>query len=91
MQYRPEALAIPALRDAEKLAALMGLKVQYYPLYDCKGIGGIIFFADGELMVREEPQGFEAETPRTIQIKANTIVVYTNAVRRNYAAFDIFP
>ena len=90
MQYRPEALAIPALRDPEKLAALMGLEVQYYPLYDCKGIGGVIFFADGELLVREEQQGFKAETPRTIQIKANTIVVNTNAVRRSYAAFDIF-
>ena len=90
MQYRPEALAIPELRDPEKLAALMGLEVRYYPLYDCKGIGGIIFFADGELIVREEPQGFKAETPRTIQVKANTIVVNTNAVRQCYAAFDIF-
>ena len=90
MQYRPEALAIPVLRDSEKLAALMGLEVQYYPLYDCKGIGGIIFFADGELIVREEPQGFKAETPRPIQIKANTIVVNTNAIRQSYAAFDIF-
>ena len=89
-QFRKDAVAIPAYRDPVKLAAWMGLKLQYCPLYNHKGIGGIIFFSDGEIQVREEGHDCEGDRPRTVRIAANTIVINTNCVRYDYSAFNIF-
>ena len=89
-QYRVEAIALPSYRDPAKLAAAMGLSIQYCPLYDHKGIGGIIFFVEGEVQIREEQQEGEEEKTKTVLIPANTIVINTNAIKRDYSAFDIF-
>lgn len=88
--YRQEAIAIPGYRDPVKLAELMGLTVQYLPLFDHKGVGAVLFFADGEIQMREEKEGWEEETPKTVSIPANTIVVNTNTVRSEYSSFDVF-
>ncbi len=89
-QFRRDAVMIPAYRDPMKLAAWMGLKIQYCPLYDHKGIGCIIFFSDGEIQVREEDKDSQEDHPRTIRIEANTIVINTNCVRCDYSAFNVF-
>lgn len=89
-QFRKDSVAIPAYRDPVKLAAWMGLKLQYCPLFNHKGIGGIIFFSDGEIQVREEGHDCEGDRPRTVRIAANTIVINTNCVRYDYSAFNIF-
>ena len=89
-QFHRNAVMIPAYRDPEKLAAWLGLKIQFCPLYDHKGIGGIIFFSDGEIQVREEDKDSEEDHPRAARIDANTIVINTNCVRSDYSAFNIF-
>ena len=89
-QFRKDAVAIPAYRDPVKLAAWMGLKLQYCPLFNHKGIGGIIFFSDGEIQLREEGHDCEGDRPRTVRVAANTIVINTNCVRYDYSAFNIF-
>jgi hypothetical protein len=89
-QFRKDAVAIPAYRDPVKLASWMGLKLQYCPLYNHKGIAGIIFFSDGDILVREEGHDCEEDRPRTVRIAANTIVINTNCVRYDYSAFNIF-
>ncbi len=88
--YRQEAIALPGYRDPVKLAERMGLSVKYYPLFDHKGIGAVLFFADGELLVREEKEGFEEDTAKAVFIEANTIVVNTNSIRVDYSAFDVY-
>jgi hypothetical protein len=80
-QYRQEALLIPNYRDPVKLAERMGLRIEYYPLYNHQHAGAILFFADSELQICDNRQDAEEAMPRTIHVIANTIVVNTNAVR----------
>ena len=89
-QYRQEALLIPNYRDPVKLAERMGLRIEYYPLYDHQHAGAILFFADSELQICDNRENAEEAMPRTIHIIANTIVVNTNAVRSEYSGFNIY-
>lgn len=90
MQYRQEALLIPNYRDPVKLSERMGLRIEYYPLYNHQHAGAILFFADSELQICDNRQNVEEAMPRTIHIIANTIVVNTNAVRSEYSGFNIY-
>lgn len=89
-QYRQEALLIPNYRDPVKLAERMGLRIEYYPLYNHQHAGAILFFADSELQICDNRQDAEEAIPRTIHVIANTIVVNTNAVRSEYSGFNIY-
>ena len=89
-QYRQEALFIPNYRDPVKLAERMGLRIEYYPLYNHQHAGAILFFADSELQICDNRQDAEEAMPRTIHVIANTIVVNTNAVRSEYSGFNIY-
>lgn len=89
-QYRQEALLIPNYRDPVKLAERMGLRIEYYPLYNHQHAGAILFFADSELQICDNRQNAEEAMPRTIHVIANTIVVNTNAVRSEYSGFNIY-
>ena len=95
----PEAVGNPKLRDATKLAARMGLTIRYLDVYEHQDMDSIIFFEDSDLVIGEdrierEPDGSEKHiktgTPVTERIAANTIVVNTNRIRRDYSAFNIF-
>ena len=88
--YCPKAIAHPQFRDPVKLANGMGLSVMHLPLFNHKGIGGVLFFADGEIQVREERAACEEETPKTVLIPANTVVINTNTTRCEYSSFDVF-
>ena len=89
-QYRQEALLIPNYRDPVKLAERMGLRIEYYPLYNHQHAGAILFFADSELQICDNRQNAEEAMPKTIHVIANTIVVNTNAVRSEYSGFNIY-
>ncbi len=96
----PEALMDPKKRDGEELARHYGLSVLYEPIYDDQGVGSILFFAGGKLLVKEQDQRFmmeedkrkddEKNPPKEIYIPANTIVVNTNRNKKEYASFNIF-
>ena len=95
----PEAVNNPKLRNATKLAARMGLTIRYLDVYEHQDMDSIIFFEDSDLVIGEdrverEPDGSEKHiktgTPVTERIAANTIVVNTNRIRRDYSAFNIF-
>ncbi len=96
----PEALMDPKKRDGEELARHYGLSVLYEPIYDDQGVGSILFFAGGKLLVKEQDQRFmmeedkrkddEKNPPKEIYVPANTIVVNTNRNKKEYASFNIF-
>lgn len=89
-QFRPDALYIPGLRDPVNLAERMGLHVVYYPVYQHKHAGAILFFADSDLQVCEETDDIDEIRTKTVRVPANTIVVNTNAVRCEYSGFNVF-
>ena len=95
----PEALVDPKARDAVRLAERMGLSILYLPVYEHKDMDSIVFFQDSTLLVGED-RIEKDESGRRIIIKdacgvtqmipANTIVINTNRVQKEYAAFAIF-
>ena len=50
-KYMPEALTDPSKRDPVELARRMGLNVIYEEVYNHRGVGSILFFKEGDLMV----------------------------------------
>ena len=95
----PDALTDPKLRDAEELARRMGLEIKYLDVYEHRKMNSILFFADSDLVVGEDreivhPDGTKETVktgyPETVRIPANTIVVNTNRVSKECAAFSIF-
>ena len=100
----PEAAADPKKQDAEKLAERYGLSVRYLPVYNGQGAGSILFFAAGKLPVKEQKdrtldaRGMEEakaeddrrNPPEEVSIPANTIVVNTNVILKEHAAFSIY-
>ena len=100
MQYLPEALNDPNKRGAAILAGRMGLTIEYHPVYDHRRmVDSMIFFKEDELAVGEdrvEKDGdgrefsVKAREPEPVIIPANTIVVNTNRICRDYSSFHIF-
>lgn len=95
----PNALKNPSLRKATELARRMGLEIMYLDVYEHQDMDSIIFFEESDLIVGEDkivknPDGstkhLKTGTPTTTHIPANTIVVNTNKIRRDYSAFNIF-
>lgn len=89
-QYRQEALYFSNYRDPVKLAERMGLRIEYYPLYNNQHAGAILFFADSKLQICDNQQNAEGDMPKPIHVIANTIVVNTKAVRSEYSGFNIY-
>ena len=94
-----EALTNPKARDAKELAWRMGLKIEYLPVYDHDGIDSMVFFSDDELIVGqdfvvEDENGKNVrckdQKPHKVKIHADTIVVNTNCIKREYSDFNIF-
>ena len=99
-RFLPEALNDPNKRDAIFLAGRMGLTIEYHPVYDHRRmVDSMIFFKEDELAVGEdrviqneegEEFAIKAREPEPVIIPANTIVVNTNRIRRDYSSFHIF-
>ena len=94
-----EALTDPSKRDPQELARHMGLNVVFLPVYEHQNVDGIVFFDDSKLVVGEDyvkkdEQGrkihHKSDSPQTIEIQADTIVINSNRVQEKYAAFPIF-
>ena len=95
----PEAIHNPSLRNATELARRIGLEIRYLDVYEHRNMDSIIFFADSELRVGEDRVEWDENGnkrviktgfPKIEKIRANTIVVNTNRIRRDYSAFNIF-
>lgn len=95
----PEALINPAARLAHELAKRMGLTIQYHPVYEHKGVDSILFFAEDDLVVGADrfekgedgkKEYVKDKAGKTVRIPANTIVVNTNRIKRDYSAFNIY-
>ena len=98
-KYIPEALVNPGKHYAAQLAARMGLTIQYYPVYEHKGVDSIIFFAEDDLTIgadriERDEDGNKAHIKdcetEIVHIPAKTIVVNTNLINRDFSAFNIF-
>lgn len=94
-KYMPEALTDPSKRDLVELARRMGLNVIYEEVYNHRGVGSILFFKEGDLMVGEDRRDRlsgeyrKTGSPRMISVPANTIVVNTNLLNERTGVFAI--
>ncbi len=94
-----EALTEPKARNSVRLAEQMGLGILYLPVYEHKEVDSIVFFQDSMLLVgadrieRDEAGNrviVKDDHGETRAIPANTIVINTNRIPKEYAAFAIF-
>ena len=76
-------------RNALELAKRMGLTIRYEPVYKDDGVGSILFFNEGKLLVKDRNSDPKVK-PVEIMIPANTIVINTNIIQREYSWFDIY-
>lgn len=99
LRYEPSALHDPKARNAVRLAEKMGLKVEYYDIYEHQEVRGIIFFADDELRVGADrfetdddgrKHRIKTDKPGLVKIPAGTIVINTNKINRDYSEFHIY-
>ena len=97
--YQKEALVNPAARDAARLAGSMGLRIEYRPVYEHRNVDSIIFFKEQPLSIGEDriekgedgkKTHIKAPEGKTVIIPANTIVINTNRVKRDYSSFNIY-
>ena len=96
--YQKDALTDPKARNAAKLARSMGLKIEYHPVYEHGGVRSILFFkaqpleiGDDRIETDEDGKKTHVKAPegKRIMIGANTIVLNTNRINRNYPDNDI--
>lgn len=97
-EFCPEALEDPNIRTAKRLAEKMGLTIMQEPVYEHRGVKSILFFREDQLSLGVDR--WEADTKgrkkrilrsgKSVTVPANTIVINTNRVRRDYSSFDIF-
>ena len=76
--------------DATDLAHRMGLSIIYLPLYADDGVGSILFFSQGKVLTRDKEQAVKKLPPTEVTVPANTIVINTNIIKREYSNYDIF-
>ena len=98
-RYRREALTNPGLRNAKMLAGKFGLSVMYCPVYEHRNVESMVFFREDELYVgedrivkdeKEKNRHIKAARGEKKMIPADTIVINTNKINREFAAFSIF-
>lgn len=82
--YIPGALENVELRKAQALAAAMGLSVKHLPLHRHERVNSILFLIDDTVLVSESGM-----LPRKEEVAANTIVINTNIIRKEYSDFNI--
>lgn len=91
LRYCPRALEDMKEHDAYLLAVRMGLQVVRYPLYKKKGTLSMLFFCSGEITVEKvDNDGCYLGIPYTVSIPASTIVINTDAVRKDCCQLEIY-
>lgn len=95
-----EALTNPGLRVAKTLADKLGLTIMYCPVYEHRNVDSMVFFKEDVLEVGEDRyekdengnkgRHIKADKGEPKIIPANTIVVNTNKIKREYSSFNIF-
>ena len=94
-----EALTDPGKRDGKMLAEKLGLSVRFCPVYEHRNVESMVFFKEDELYVGEDRierngsdkvRHIKAPKGEKIIIPANTIVVNTNKINREFSGFSIF-
>ena len=81
----PDALENPKFQKATRLARAMGLSIVHLPLYRHHSVNSILFLIDDTVQVAEI-----GSPPEQEQIPANTIVINTNNIKKEYSDFNIF-
>ena len=98
-KYLPEALDDPKQRIAAELVKRMGLTIEFHPVYEHRNVESIIFFKKDELAIGEDrkekdangkERHIKARFGKPVVIPANTIVINTNKIHRDYSAFNIY-
>ena len=98
-KYLPEALDDPKQRIAAELVKRMGLTIEFHPVYEHRNVESIIFFKKDELAIGEDrkekdangkERHIKARFGKPVVIPANTIVINTNKINRDYSAFNIY-
>ena len=80
----PGALDHPELRKAEMLAGAMGLSILHLPLHKHEEVDGILFLVDDQIEIAEK-----GKQPEIREIPANTIVINTSNIKKEYSDFNI--
>ena len=83
--YVHGALEDPELRKASALAGAMGLSILHLPLHRHESVNSILFLIDDTVEVSET-----GRLPGKKDVPANTIVINTNNVKKEYSDFNIF-
>ena len=98
-EYCKEALFDPGMRNAEMLAEKMGLNIIHCPVYEHRGVDSIVFFKEDVLSLgldRTEKTSDgkkrrkKTKKPKPETIPADTIVINSNKICRDYSAFNIY-
>ena len=82
--YVPGALENGSIRKAATLAEAMGLSIMHLPLHKHEGVNSILFLIDDSVQVSESGM-----SPKQKDIPANTIVVNTSIIKKEYSDFNI--
>ena len=88
-KYYEEAYFNPDLRSGEALAERMGLKVLYLPVFGRKSIQSSLFFKESTILIKKD-RAQDGDEPTEMLISPGTIVVNTNALRKEYSDFQIY-
>ena len=80
----PGALDHPELRKAEMLAGAMGLSILHLPLHKHEEVDSILFLVDDQIEIAEK-----GKQPEIREIPANTIVINTSNIKKEYSDFNI--
>ena len=83
--YVPGALEDMELRKAKALARAMGLSIMHLPLHKHESVNSILFLIDDAV-----PVSVNGAAPREEKIRANTIVINTNKIKKEYSDFNIY-
>lgn len=83
--YVPGALEDGDMRKATTLAKAMGLSIMHLPLHKHEGVNSILFLIDDSVQVSESGM-----PPKKKDIPANTMVINTNVIKKEYSDFNIF-
>lgn len=91
LRYCPQALTDIQEHDAYVLAARMGLRVERYPLYGKSKTFSMLFFCPGSITAEmQDDHGRNLNSPYTVDIPADTIVINSNAVHRDCCQLAIY-
>lgn len=88
-RFYPDALVEPEKKSAFVLAEQMGLQIMELPLHKRNRTRSILFFCEGEVSTKGKNEPEEIR-PKVVRVPGNTIVLNTNAARREQCQMDVY-